>query len=270
MTRDHFQECENAIQRDLDEISLMLEFIGSSFKVYSKSGSILKLVAQDPELRELLVGFRQRDLSEPTLLYQTLYVQVWSAFEGFVRKMVSAYLDTFLASKSDFDSLEKYGLGRRNLEYTGRALQFIRQTRPRFAFDFFTLARNVSTSTPGSSKVILNSDVFSLLLSGPSAEGLKDALERIGLELNWDDLGRMDSVQKSLRSKGTRETAKQVESFLREAARRRNSIVHKADTSEVISAAGLSEGISIFRALAIGLLAILRADCDSKTAVSSA
>jgi RiboL-PSP-HEPN len=266
MKQDHFQECEDAVQRDLDELSLMLDFISASFKVYSRSGAILSNVAQDGDLRQLMIDFRDAKINDLTVLYQALYVQVWAAFEGFVRKLLVAYLEAFIDRKSDFDTLEKYGLGRRNLEYTGRVLQHIRQDRPRYTLDFFALARNMSTSIPGSSHVKLNSAVFPLLISGPSADGLKDALDRIGFDLRWDDLGRIEELQASVRSKGTRETAKQIELFLGDVARRRHSIVHKSDTSEVVSAADLSDTIHIFRTLAKSLLKILRMDCEKKTA----
>jgi len=137
MPRDYFRECGDAIQRELDEILSAHKFLGLSLKVLSKSGPVLASVASEKELRELLEGFRESNVNELTLLYQALYVQVWSAFEGFMRSVLVAYLETLASHKSDFETLEKYGLGRRNLEYTGRVLQFIRDSRERFSIDFF-------------------------------------------------------------------------------------------------------------------------------------
>lgn len=264
MPRDHFSECEGSMQRNLDEIALALKFVTVSFKVSSKSGAVLGAVQGEDLLRPLLVEFHGVNLDQPAIIYQALYIQIWSAFEAFVRALLVAYLDAFTSRRADFETLEKYGLGLRNLEYTGRMLRFVRDNRRGINLDFFALAKNTSTSVPGSTKVVLNSGAFPILMAGPSAEGLRESLERIGVDLRWDDLGRVDSVQKAFGAKATRETAKQVEAFLKDAARRRNNIVHRAETSETVSESDLTSALVTFRALASALVAVLRADCQKK------
>lgn len=264
MARDFFQECQTAVVADLAEIQVALEFLTTAFKAYSKCGPILGAVAHNDELRALFTEFRAIQLAEVTLLHQSLYVQVWSSFESFVRRLIIAYLEDFSSQKPDFDSLDKYGLGRKNLQHTGIALQNIFEDRPKLKVDYYySLAKNTSSSIPGSEKVHLNMSAFTLFMSGPSADGLKIMLKRIGVELNWDHLGRIDGVQKALKTKGTRETAKQIELYLKEAARKRNNIVHRA-TIEPINESDVSDAIVVFQELAIGLLKIAKDDCNTK------
>jgi hypothetical protein len=191
MARDFFQECESAIEADLAEVSGILDFVTSSFRIYSKSGNVLERVNDDSELRELFIQFRERKLDELNVLYQSLFIQAWASFESFVRKIPIAYLDEFVSRKDDFESLEKCNLARRNLQYTGEALQHIFENKPGLSLDFFLLAKNASTSVSGSAKVILNSTAFTIFLAGPGPEGLKEALKRVGIQLNWDQLGRI-------------------------------------------------------------------------------
>ena len=126
------------------------------------------------------------------------------------------------------------------------------------------MAKNASTSIPGSANVILNINAFSIFMSGPTPEGIKDALGRIGIDLNWDDLGRMPEIQKAFRTKGHRETAKQIQDFLKIASKRRNNIVHKSENIESIAETDVTEAISVFRELAIGLIDLAKNDCKQK------
>jgi hypothetical protein len=119
-------------------------------------------------------------------------------------------------------------------------------------------------SIPSSPKVILNANTFSLFLGSPSPDGVKEALERIGMKFDWDDLGRIDHVQAALKSKGVRETSKQIVQFLTEAARRRNSIVHRASAQEQIGENDVSRLVQVLIAITTGLLQLAKADYEKK------
>jgi hypothetical protein len=86
------------------------------------------------------------------------------------------------------------------------------------------------------------------------------------MNLNWDDLGRSSEVQKALKTKGTRETSKQVEEFLKSSARQRNNIVHRGATIEAITESDLTNAIAVLGALATALVALVKDDCARKIA----
>jgi hypothetical protein len=264
MPRDLFQECENSLEADLAEIEGSLRFSQSSFRLLSKSEAMLQAVSANADLREVMIELRNARIGDLSLTYRSTFIQIWFSFEQFVRRLVVTYLDEFASRKSDFETLEKYGLARRNLQYTGTALQHIIENRRGLAINFFSLATNAATSVPGSAKVDLNSATFSLFLSGPSPDGLKESFRRIGIDLNWDDLGRSAEVQRATRSQGVRATAKHAEEFLRDAARRRHNIVHKTDNIEQITEAEVMDALSTFRAMGRALLDTVKRDCERK------
>jgi hypothetical protein len=264
MPRDYFDECKIAIEADLAEVLTASSFMSSAFKVYAAVGGMLPLVAPDQGLRSLLVEFRNCALSELTIVNQSLFVQAWSAFELFCRNLISAFLDELISKRSDFETIDKLGLAKKNLQHTGVALQHIVDNRLNLGIDFYSLARNASTSVPGSAKVVLNAAAFTIFMRGPSADGLKEGLSRIGMNLNWDDLGRNGEVQKAFKTRGTRETSKQVEEFLKSSARQRNNIVHRGVTMEAITESDLTNAIAVLRALATALVELVKDDCEKK------
>jgi hypothetical protein len=180
--------------------------------------------------------------------------------------LISAFLDELISKRSDFETIDRLGLAKKNLQHTGAALQHIVDNRLNLAIDFYSLAKNASTSIPGSAKVILNAAAFTIFMRGPSADGLREGLARIGMNLNWDDLGRNSEVQKAFKTRGTRETSKQVEEFLKSSARRRNNIVHRGATIEAITESDLTNAVAALGALAAALIALVKDDCERKVA----
>jgi hypothetical protein len=90
MNRDFFGECGTAAIADLEDIASTLNFVSAAFKVYAKSGDVLRLVANDPEARKTLTDFRSSNVGDLTVLHRALYVQVWTTFEAFVKKLIVA------------------------------------------------------------------------------------------------------------------------------------------------------------------------------------
>jgi hypothetical protein len=264
MATDFIGNCSKTVQADFEDVTATLNFASAAFRVSAKSGPILALVAANEEARTTVKELKAATIGELTLLYSSLYVQAWTIFEAFVRNLVVAYLEEFTARKSDYATLEKVGLTLRNLEHTGRALRYIREDPPRLSLDFFSLAKNASTSVPGSPKVTLNASAFPLFLANPSPQGLKDALDRIGMRFEWDDLARIDYVQKALRSKGSRETSKQIVQFLSETVRRRNGIVHRVSAQEPIGESDVVQVVDVLISISKGLLQLAKADYEKK------
>jgi hypothetical protein len=138
-------QCQETLEADLVEIGKTLNFVQMSFRVYAQTGNMLPYVAEVGELRELLVHFRNNKLTDVSSIYQAMFVQIWAAFEFFVRGLIISYLEGFCSRRRDFSSLEKYGLIRRNILHTGIAFQQIFENRSNMAIDFYAFARNVAT-----------------------------------------------------------------------------------------------------------------------------
>ena len=133
--------CQLRLHEDLNEVVAVLEFATGAFKTYASSGQILGWVAQQADLRAVVEEFRSTRLTDLNFIYQSLYVQAWSAFELFIRTLIVSYLEEVCDRADDFDSLKKAKLVERNLYHTGVALQQIFDNRSNLTIDFFRLQR---------------------------------------------------------------------------------------------------------------------------------
>jgi hypothetical protein len=263
MPDDKFSACEKRLQGDATEILAMSAFINTAFKVYSQTGNILSYVSSDAPLRTLVLEFKDGpSVTDLNLAYQSLYVQSWSSFELFVRRVVVGYLEEFSTLKNDYVSLAKANLINRNYLYSGRALQQVFEDRSHMDIDFVTLSRNLATTYPDSKEIILNVASFALSLGNPSKRGIDEALRRIGFsEFDWNRLASNAAVQRAFGTKKAVETKKQLHDFLEASSRVRNAIVHRADNIPTVTEQDVTQVLAVFQALAQALIHFLRSEC---------
>jgi hypothetical protein len=264
---NRFEKCEVTLKADLAEISRTLDFVHISFRVSAQSGNIISRVADDRELRELLVELQKKKLTEITAVYQALFVQVWAAFELFIRNLIIAYVEEFCVAKSDFSALQKQGLIDRNIHHTGITFQQVFENRSNVVIDFYAMAKNVATAVPASDHVVLNSSAFAMFLKGPNSDGIKDAFKRIGIsKFDWIDIASAPRLQKVFDTKRTVDTSRAIEKFLVDATKKRNNIVHRGDGLVPITEGELRHELKVIEALAGALKETLKRDCDKKCA----
>lgn len=259
MADEPIEKCKRQLHDDLDEVIAALEFATSAVRAYASSGDILAYVAGQPELRGVITAFRGARLTDANFLFQSLYVQAWSAFERFIRTLVVSYVEQVSLRASDFNSLNEAKLIERNFYHTGVALQQIFDNRSNTTIDFYSIARNIGTVTPNSDKVILNAAVFCIFLRGPSVLGIEEALKRVGFkDFDWDEVGRAKPVQTVFGARQVRETRKLVLDFLRDAEKIRNNIVHRGEAVQSIAEVDIRQCVSAFGAIGDALAEFLR------------
>ena len=260
MTAALIEKCNRQLHEDLDEVVAALEFATSAFKTYASSGDILQWIGSQADLRTVVLEFRTSTrLTDLNFIFQSLYVQAWSAFELFVRSLVTSYLEEVCSRAADFKSLNKAKLIERNLYHTGVALQQILENRSGLNIDFFAVAQNVATSIPASAKVTLNFPTFLIFMKGPSVEGIEDALKRIGFKnFDWDRVGGATAVQTAFGTKGTRETTDEVINYLKKAQKTRNNIVHRGENIEVITESDVRQGATVFEVVGVAIAEFLK------------
>jgi hypothetical protein len=251
MAGDQIEDCKKTIQEDLSEVLAVLEFGNAAFKASANVGQILAWVAPQPELHRVVDEFRSAKLTDLNIFYQSLFVQIWSSFELSLRNLMTAYLVERCKKADDFDSLHRAKVIERNLYHTGIALQQILENRSHLDLEFFDIAKNVGTSIPNSLKVSLNAKTFTIFLRGPSAQGIEEALKRIGFAtFDWDVLGRDSSIQRLFGTRSARETSKQLTQFLSNAERIRNHIVHRGEKIQPVTENDLRQHAAVFEAVA--------------------
>jgi hypothetical protein len=260
MPSDSITNCQVGLNDNLDEVLAALAFSTSAFKTYANSGDILAFVAQNAELRNVVQEFRaSTQLTDLNFIFQSLYVQAWSAFELFIRMLIVSYLEEICKRASDYESLKKAKLIDRNLYHSGVALQQVLENRSNLNIDFTSIAKNIGTSVPDSKDVVLNVLSFGIFLKGPSARGVEEALRRIGItDFNWDTIGGAKAVQKALGTQRVRDTAKQVTEFLQSAEKIRNNIVHRGENIQPVTEADLRQEVGLFRVIGNALVEFLK------------
>jgi hypothetical protein len=260
-----FEDSYASLQTEFAEIQKELEFVQQSFRIFGRTGQLLPHLIHLPELRQLLLDWRQTNLIQINFIYQAFLVQAWAVFELFIRRLVVSYLEEFAERKADFKTLDKYGLIKRNILHTGVAFQQIFDNRTNAAVDFYSFAKNVSTSVPEAEVVQLNAKAFTFFLKSPTFEGIRDAFRRIGIsEFDWKKIAAESTVQKALGTKRTSDTTKAIDDFLDITAKARNNIVHRGEGMTPVSEAEVRQIILALDVISSALMKALLSDCETK------
>lgn len=250
MAADYLQIVLKGSLSELDGIAANLDFIGSAAKLVSASGGITAAVADLPDLRTIVLEFRKNSIDDFNTLRQSLYVQVFSSYEAFVRGLIRAYVDQVALKDQTYEKLEqRASILDRNIYHTGFALQQVFDNRTNTALDFSALVKNLATARVGSAAVTLNSIAFTLMLGALRPDGVIEALKRVGQndKAIWDKFGGIKEIQQYFNLRATRETAKALNELLLVSIKRRNNIVHKGEAIEPVSENDVAELIRFFR-----------------------
>jgi RiboL-PSP-HEPN len=213
----------------------------------------------DNDAKALASTFLRQRSAEESLLYRGMVISLSGAFEQFVRRTVRDSVLAINAKGRNYDLLDDH-LKKENLYRTGIALGTVHEPLDYLDLDYESLAKNVGTCFRGSMQALLNAEAFAIFLSIISPKHLTDALKRIGMELHWDDLGKIQSMRDALDLSDTRETAKAAEEFLRRFGQMRNKIAHTGNSGIVVSDDDLQQLLKIFRAFARGFTSIIEAE----------
>ena len=154
-----------------------------------------------------------------------------------------------------YDNLDQHTKDE-NVYRTGAALQTIKEPLDYMNFDYEALAKNLGTCFSGSGQAVLNAEAFALFLTIISPKNLCEALKRIGIELRWDDFGRVQALQNALEKNAARETAKAIQDFLKRFGQTRNKIAHTGSGGIVVTEADFRQLLTFFRAFASALRSI--------------
>jgi hypothetical protein len=244
---------------DLGEIVALTSFLGSTMKVVAESGGIAAYVGQDATLRRVIADFRKDKIDDLNVLYQGLYIQVFSTYEAFVRNLIAEFVDEVARRDKTLANLAlREGFVDRHTYQTGVALQQLVSKRANVALDYGKLAENLASVSANSALITLNAVAFTLQLNALNAEGLQRALKRIGVNEKslWTDLAKEPKLQTHYNSQKTKEVAKRLQGDLNEIVKRRNHIAHKGDAIQAISEADVRELIRFFGALYPSLVSI--------------
>ncbi len=245
-------------EASLDDFDSNLRFVSTANRLRPRLGGNLQWPGMAPDAKKLVESFL-RGVAEDSVLYRGLVVSLFGAFEQFVRRILRDGVAAVGTNLSSYDSLHD-GLKKANMYWTGKALQTIFEPVEYLQLEFDILSKNVGTCFAGSKQATLNADAFAIFVSILTPSSLTETLKRISVELQWDEFGKVSELQKALGEKGTRETTKAVENFLKRFAQMRNKIAHTGSSGIVVNQSDVEQLLIFFRAFGRALARAVEKD----------
>lgn len=243
----------------LEDLASNSEFVGAAGRLRPRLNEMLRWDSLDGDAKTLVRKFLDQRTAEESLLYRGMVISLAGAFEHFVRRVLRDSVLAISRSGVSYDALDE-GIRKENFLRTGIALATINEPLDYLDLDYQSLAKNLATCVSGSPQVLLNADAFVIFLSIISPKNLADALRRVGVGLSWDNFGKVTAMQKVLDGRGSRETAKAVEDFLKRFGQLRNKIAHTGSTGIVVTESDFERHLEFFKVFSRVLVQMVEAD----------
>jgi hypothetical protein len=143
----------------------------------------------------------------------------------------------------------KVPLRHQNLLRSGHVLATVIDPPAEVIYDYETLCLNLGTCRTNGGQLILNADAFAVHLTNMTHPRIDDALERIGVKIDWDVFGK-DAGMQQVTGKDGREATKETKEWLKEFIKKRNRIAHTGIGGIKITESDVTAAIAFFGAFA--------------------
>jgi hypothetical protein len=240
----------------LDELSSNLEFVRTAGRLRPRLKDMLRWEGMDGDAKKLATSFLGQRAAEESLLYRGMVVSLSGAFEQFVRRILRDGVLAINGSGLSYDALDE-GIKKQNVYRTGIAFGTIHEPLDYLELDYEALAKNIGTCHGGSRQAVLNADAFIVFLSIISPDNIVKALERIGVKLQWDELGKGQTLRAILDRSDSRETAKAIQDRLKRFGQTRNKIAHAGSGGVVVTESDFEQLLAFFRIFARALVPVV-------------
>lgn len=248
----------------LDDLDVSLGFADASTKLRPRLAEFLNYAVITPEANALVDRFFKHTTAEPTPFYRGIVIILGGAFEQFVRGLLSDAVLAARRSVKNYDALGEH-IKKENMRRSGQALGSVFEPLDYFDFDYYELCKNLGTCIPGSEDFTLNAGVFSIQVSKLTPEQLTKAIARIGVNLNWDEVGGDVGLQKLLGGTAPRETANDIQNYLSEFIKKRNRLAHTGSGGLTFTSEEVEEFLTFFRLLGKRLVQVLEKQLRQST-----
>jgi len=252
----------------LDEVRTSLQFTEEASRLRPRLNDILRWETVDGETRLACQRFMELNKFRPETVYAGLYVRLYGGLEQFIRRVLRDVIVEIDSLVEKYDELD-VKIQQQNIRRTGDALATILQPPDHFPVNYESLCVNIGSCRDGATTFALNADAFALHYSNITSSQLEKILKRIGIQLDWDDLGRIDSVQLFFDLEGkTRLAADETKDFLNKFSRTRNQISHNGAGGIVVAKQNMDQTVAFVSVFSRALvdLVIQKAPIPKKAA----
>jgi hypothetical protein len=254
-----FANALNEFELALDDLSSSFEFVRRASRLRPRLNGMLAWEFMDSETRKLATSFLEQRLAEESVLFRGMLVSLAGAFEQFVGRILRESVLAISQAAVEYDRLDDR-IKKENLYRTGIALRTIHEPPDHLNLDYEALAKNVGTCFAGSKQAQLNAEAFTVSMSIFSPDRLAEALKRVGVKLNWDDLARVREVRDVLEKRDTRETANALQEYLKRFGQTRNKVAHTGSTGVAVMESDLEQHLKFFRTFARTLSSVVEVE----------
>ena len=242
----------------LDELETSLRFARAAIRLRPRLNEMIAWNGLGVEAKAIAQEFMKQRAIVDTFFYRGMLVVLSGAFEQLIRRIVRDTVAAINVLTRNHDLIPE-NIRLQNIYRTGQALATIFEPPDHLLLNYQALCKNIGTCLPGVDNSALNADAFTIYISTLSPKHLVDTLRRIGVNLDWDDIGRLPDIRRVLEKRDTRETAKAAEQYLRDFVQKRNRIAHCGSGGLVVTDGDIERLIEFFRVFSRSLAGIVEA-----------
>jgi hypothetical protein len=240
----------------LDEVARTLNFISSSAHLRPRLGSVVAWNGIKPEEKQMVQNFIQQKDVELGIVYRGFVILLAGNFEHFVRRLLHDAVSELNKLTSKYEDLHAT-IRLHNVYRSGQALATAAEPIDHFPVDYANVAKNLATCLSGSDQYILNAEAFTIHIMNTTPKNFIDAFRRVGISIEWNDLGQVKALRDALEKKDTAETANSTESFLRDFIRLRNRIAHTGTSGASITESEITQYMKVLRGFTVAVAQVV-------------
>jgi hypothetical protein len=240
----------------LDEATLALKFVSSSVHLRPRLGGVVAWKNLNAEAQGMVQGFIQQKDVELGIVYRGFVILLSGNLEQIVRRLLQDAVSALNKTISNYEQLHD-SIRLHNTFRSGQALATIAEPIDHFLVDYAKVAQNLATCASGTSSYTLNAEAFTIYVSNTTPKHVIDVFRRIGVSIEWNDLGQVKLLRNAFGKKDTAETARSIESFLFDFIRLRNRIAHTGSGGASVTESEIVFYIGVLRAFGEALAEVV-------------
>jgi hypothetical protein len=240
----------------LDEAMTALQFVSSSDYLRPRLGNVVAWNDLNAESRGMVQRFIQQKDVELGIVYRGFVILLAGNLEQIVRRLLQDAVSALNKEITNFDQLPE-SIRLHNTFRSGQTLATIAEPIDHFQVDYTKVAQNLATCIAGATSYSLNAEAFTIHVSNTTPKHVLDVFRRVGVSIEWTDLGQIKFLREVLEKKDTAETARAIESFLRDFIRLRNRIAHTGSGGASVNESDVARYVKVLRAFGQALAEVV-------------
>lgn len=221
-----------ALDTHIEELNELLDAYDIMPKLRSGLNGMLAWDKLRQDEKALVKDFFGTGTYSGRALYNSLYLSSVASFEAFLYASLASLLRRINAKGQPFIDLPP-SFRSKYLVLCGKVLATLHNPPAHMSIDYLLVCKNLST-TDDPARVVLNPEVVAYVHNILDLTNYFDFIKSLGATLDYDGISKAPQVEVEFGAGGTRDRAKDIESFLDGMIVERNRIAHTGMSSSDI------------------------------------